>query len=168
LQEPFELSKDFPKVGLVFGDPPFGLNLADWDDKAPPREALVNWFKSLVSADWVHSKFVVFLYCSSQMIGDILSAGREAGCSSNPQHLSFISDQGCGGRCRNAFHTHLIQHAVVLFFDKERPGKGGDRGAFGFDLTKVSDWFALCDLFAVLKEPMLSIAAPTHSVACIA
>lgn len=151
----FALPKGFPKVGLVHGDPSFGLNLAEWDDKAPTLEAWAKWFKSLIDADWVNEKFAVFLYCSSQMIGDIQAAAKQAGCSSNTQHMVFLSDQGTGGRGRNSLHTHLAQHALLLFFDKKRPGKGGDKDEFGFDLSKVS-----CVLiFQQEVEPLLSMTS---------
>jgi len=134
--ETFTYPAGFPAVGLVLGDPAYGLKVAAWDHKTPTKGDYVSWFTSLKDASWVYEKFNVVVFCCTQMIGDILAAAEEAGCSSNPQHIIFLSDQGTGGRAHNSFHTHLMQQALVLFFDKTRPGKGGDKGAFGFDLKK--------------------------------
>jgi hypothetical protein len=127
-------------VGLIIADPPFGLDLAHWDKEAPSVAALTSWLNGLKLAKWVNPQFTVVFYCSLQMIPSILQAGLQTGCSSNPQQLFFLSDQpSLGGRGRNSFSTHLVQNVLVLFYDKERPGKGGSRQEFGFDLTKVTE-----------------------------
>jgi hypothetical protein len=144
--------KTFPRATLLIADSPFGMNKDSWDGQAPSKGAVSqflhmraciayeplivtiptgDWeglFKKLLGWDFVAQQFKVVVYASTQMLTSVIDAAVACGCSSNYQHLVFMSDKkGHAGPPSNALNNHLMQ-SVLLFFFKKTPDGGAQGG----------------------------------------